>query len=41
MFQILTFMLPAFMVTRILRNPDSTISEHVERASILFIKSLG
>eukprot|EP00434_Breviolum_minutum_P029851 symbB.v1.2.026393.t1/scaffold2597.1/size120538/1 len=38
MFQILTFMLPSFMVTRILRSPEKTLSEHVKRASILFIK---
>lgn len=38
MFQILTFMLPSFMVTRILKSPEKTISESVKRASILFIK---
>jgi len=38
MFRILGYMLPSFLVGRMLQSPDQTISEHVQRASILFIK---
>eukprot|EP00439_Symbiodinium_sp_Y106_P039033 s1127_g4.t1 len=38
MFQILAYMLPSFMVTEMLRSPEKTLSDHIPRASILFIK---